>query len=160
MARSRLKILYGSLRELSPNLPEIKSKLEGKILMLDGASIHSSKHTTDWLATHGIRTLVGWPAHSPDLNPIENWWSLMSRGIAPYTQDDLSASDDNRDKLWELMKIEARMTTDEVVRKLVMSKQTTREKKSDRQVIRVDVHHHGRGLKAVHCKDVAAEPWP
>ena len=45
----------------------------------------------------------------------------MSRGIAPYTQDDLSASDENRDKLWELMKIEARMTTDEVVRNLVMS---------------------------------------
>jgi hypothetical protein len=46
----------------------------------DGASIHRSKRTLEFFVEQGVRVLP-WPARSPDLNPIENLWSIMSRHV-------------------------------------------------------------------------------
>ncbi len=45
-----------------------------RTLVLDGASIHTSAHTRDWLAANGIKHIIGgadgkWPSHPPDLTP-------------------------------------------------------------------------------------------
>ncbi|MBW0577506.1 hypothetical protein O181_117221 [Austropuccinia psidii MF-1] len=57
------------------------------LLMEDNAPIH-----TDWRARHEIQKL-DWPAHSPDLNPIENVWKTMKSQISklyqPQTVDEL-----------------------------------------------------------------------
>ncbi len=50
------------------------------IFMQDNAPIHSSRTTMAWLAHRNIRVLP-WPARSPDLNPIENVWAMMSRMV-------------------------------------------------------------------------------
>ncbi|KAL8366280.1 hypothetical protein RB595_004854, partial [Gaeumannomyces hyphopodioides] len=67
---------------LQENLPTICSP--GTVFMQDNASTHQAAKVQEWLqawaALHGVE-LVSWPANSPDLNPIENLWSIVKAAI-------------------------------------------------------------------------------
>ena len=52
----------------------------GLKFMHDGASIHRSELTTNWLEEKNIQ-VINWPAYSPDLNPIENIWGFLTRAV-------------------------------------------------------------------------------
>lgn len=56
----------------------------------DNAKIHVCQSTETWLQAHGI-DWIEWPAHSPDLNPIEHVWAALKRNLKRMFPD-----------LWEL----------------------------------------------------------
>lgn len=50
------------------------------IFQHDNAPCHKSEQTKHFIQVKNIRT-VEWPPYSPDLNPIENMWSVLKKKV-------------------------------------------------------------------------------
>lgn len=51
-----------------------------QIFQQDNAPCHTSRETKKWLQENRIEVMA-WPAYSPDLNPIENLWGIMTQHV-------------------------------------------------------------------------------
>ncbi len=64
------------------------------IFQQDLASAHTAKGTKNWYNDHGF-TVLDWPSNSPDLNPVDNLWSIVKRKMRdtrPDNTDDLKTA--------------------------------------------------------------------
>lgn len=79
--------------------PQFRNKL---VFMHDNAPSHASNHTKQWLSEQGLRNekLMVWPPNSPDLNPIENFWSIVKQKV--YKNGRQYSS---KDGLWAAIKV-------------------------------------------------------
>lgn len=48
--------------------------------MQEGTRAHTSNVTKGYLEAHQVKTMT-WPASSPDHNPIENVWQLLTQAV-------------------------------------------------------------------------------
>ena len=88
------------------------------VFMQDNAPSHASRYTQDWLASQGFKDdhLMKWPACSPDLNPIENFWSIIKKVI--YSDGKQYSS---KEQLWEAIQGAAHNVSKEDITNLTKS---------------------------------------
>jgi transposase len=51
-------------------------------LMQDGSRAHTAGVVDTWLKNHNMKWVKNWPAHSPDLNPIETLWAWLQEKVS------------------------------------------------------------------------------
>lgn len=56
-------------------------KTQCSIFMHDGAPCHRAKIVKEWLEACEVEYFYDWPGNSPDLNPLENLWSIMKQKL-------------------------------------------------------------------------------
>jgi transposase len=69
-------------KELIPHMCQaINGTKQDFVFMQDGDGTHTARIVRNLLESEGIEELRPWPSHSPDLNPIENAWSMIERHL-------------------------------------------------------------------------------
>ena len=105
---------YVSILEKSGLIPELDKRhgRGGWTFQQDGAPCHSSCATRQFLDSRSVRLLAGWPANSPDLNPIEMLWGVMKRRVRGVPAGA---------NIFETLKVTWQMTEEETIDKMVTS---------------------------------------
>ncbi|KAJ1303022.1 hypothetical protein OPQ81_011223 [Rhizoctonia solani] len=101
--------------ELMASLEYYGKEVDDLIFMHDNASSHMAGLVRNWLADKGIEVLE-LPAHSPDLNPIEDLWAHLKRELGKYPHPPKGVLE-----LWERVETEWNKIDAKVCQELIES---------------------------------------
>jgi transposase len=101
--------------ELLKTLRYYKKSVRQVFFQQDNDSKHTCKLAQQWFKDHGFHVLV-WPAHSPDLNPIEHLWAYLKRKLNEYEEPPKGILE-----LWERVEEEWEKIPVELCQKLIAS---------------------------------------
>jgi hypothetical protein len=105
-------------------LPELRKRSKDQpelvwVFQQDNASIHTAHECTAYLKTReekeGFKVL-DWPSQSPDLNPIENLWSILKKMLKKRKTVPRS-----KEELWAQLQEEWQKLKDDLLLRLVDS---------------------------------------
>ena len=71
----------------------------GAVFQHDSAPCHTARVVKAWLTDNNI-SMLGWPGNSPDLNPIENLWVLLKKGVCRKNSANLKELKQNIMRVW------------------------------------------------------------
>jgi transposase len=69
-------------------------------LQMDNDPKHRSRIVQDFLREH-VPEILDWPSNSPDVNPVENLWSIMKRRVEKRKPSDLDELDQFLHEEWQ-----------------------------------------------------------
>ena len=78
---------------LKEKLPRVMACHHCTYFQHDGAPAHTAGSVKDWITAQGIEIISPWPGSSPDINPIENCWSVVKKRVGalrPTSMKDLN----------------------------------------------------------------------
>ena len=101
--------------ELLQTIDYYNLKRDETIFQHDNDSKHRLKLVINWVQNEKIKVL-DWPAQSPDLNPIENLWSILKRRLNDYEEIPKSMY-----QLWERIETEWNKINKEICLKIIQS---------------------------------------
>ena len=82
-----------SVRTRLSRLKKLPQQPAKRRLQQDGAKVHWTKENREYIKrVLKLPLLDEWPAHSPDLSPIENMWSIVQRAVSqrgPWAVEEL-----------------------------------------------------------------------
>lgn len=99
---------------LFDNLEDCFDTCHASVFMQDGAPCHTSYPVKEWLDNCAIEYIRDWPANSPDLNPIENLWSIVKKELREKDTSTVLKLRSAITSVWENL-------SEEVIHKLVDS---------------------------------------
>ena len=106
------KIINTSLVESLEMMYDDKSEV---LIIEDNDTKHKSKIVKNAIQHHNLTVLDGYPANSPDLNPIENIWDIWDRMVHAHHPKTLEELD-----LWANIEWDRLRCNTELLNKLVM----------------------------------------